>query len=155
MIERPAVERTALNILTYAVTSISKTCRVFYFAADPLAGFQFSMNTRRRKDRQIGGHLRPAILLQNAGKTFTGEHNMPPLTSLSTSFQKASKIWPQLHLSCISLPLWTGQKRANSCCSYRHSSLLNYCGHDCSRYRHIEGCNWPRRRELLDVSLLD
>jgi len=58
-IERPAVERAALNILTYGVTSISKTCRVFYFAADPSAGFQFSKKARRLKDRQIAGQLRP------------------------------------------------------------------------------------------------
>jgi hypothetical protein len=49
------LERAALNILTDGVTSISKTCRVFCLAADPAAGFQFSMNTRRLKDRQIGG----------------------------------------------------------------------------------------------------
>ena len=80
---------------------------------------------------------------------------MPRLTSLSTSFQNASKFRPRLHLSSISLPLWTGQKRAYSCCSDRHSSLLNYRGHDGARNRHREGCNWLRRRELLDDRLPD
>jgi hypothetical protein len=46
-------------VLTYGVTSISKACRVFYFAVDPSAGFQFSMNARRLKDRQIAAQLRP------------------------------------------------------------------------------------------------
>jgi hypothetical protein len=58
-IERPAVERAALNILTYGVTSISKTCRVFYFAARFFGRFSILEETRRLKDRQIAAQLRP------------------------------------------------------------------------------------------------
>ena len=62
-IERPAEERAALNILGYAVTSISKTCRVFYFAADPAAvGFchlRTPRNTRHSMDYQIAGQTTP------------------------------------------------------------------------------------------------
>jgi hypothetical protein len=62
-IERPEVERAALNILTYAVTSISKTCRVFYFAAAPASvGFYLlrpMSNTRHSMDYQITGQTMP------------------------------------------------------------------------------------------------
>jgi hypothetical protein len=63
MIERPAVERTALKILTYAVTSISKTCRVFYFAANPASvGFchlRTMSNTRHTMHYQVAGQTTP------------------------------------------------------------------------------------------------
>jgi hypothetical protein len=63
MIERPAVERTALKILTYAVTSISKTCRVFFFAANAASvGFchlRTMSNTRHTMHYQVAGQTTP------------------------------------------------------------------------------------------------
>jgi hypothetical protein len=62
-IERPALERAALNILTYGVTSISKTCRVFYFAANPASvGFyhlRTMSNKRHSMDHQMAGQTTP------------------------------------------------------------------------------------------------
>jgi hypothetical protein len=61
--ERPEVERAALNILKYAVTSISKTCRVFYFAAAPASvGFYLlrtMSNTRHSMNYQIAARTTP------------------------------------------------------------------------------------------------
>ena len=70
-IERPALETAALNIRTYGVTSISESCRVFYFAADPASvGFyhlRTMRNTRHSMDCQMRSKQGRAIWLDAFG----------------------------------------------------------------------------------------